>query len=305
LTGDVSVASLTIQPGVTVLATGDYIFDIVGVLNAAGTAQAPITFTVSPCNMNGWEGIRFNSAQAGVFTHVSVEGSIAGGVRIVSSSPTLLNCVIHDNSSGQGGGVFVQGSASNVIIRNCIVTGNTADDFFEAGGGLFVRDGASVSVQASIIQSNFTVYANALGGGIFVCGGAVSVTNTVIYQNGGSLYGNGSGAVAVDTGGLSNCSSNATIDVEDSILFGDVPFELSGSGITVSYSDIQGGYAGTGNIAANPIFADTSFHLLDGASPAVDAGDPVASTNDLCLPPSLGTSRNDMGCYGGPWACGW
>jgi hypothetical protein len=49
--------------------------------------------------------------------------------------------------------------------------------------------------------------------------------------------------------------------------------QISGSP-TVVYSDIQGGYAGTGNINADPLFADTEngdFHLLEN-SPGIGWG---------------------------------
>ena len=40
-------------------------------------------------------------------------------------------------------------------------------------------------------------------------------------------------------------------------------------------------------------------------SPCIDAGNPDPQHNDVCLPPSLGTVRNDMGAHGGPSACEW
>ena len=60
---------------------------------------------------------------------------------------------------------------------------------------------------------------------------------------------------------------------------------------------------GQGNIDEDPIFVGgSSYHLQEG-SPCIDAGDPDPIHNDECLPPSMGTERNDMGAYGGPWAC--
>ncbi len=72
---------------------------------------------------------------------------------------------------------------------------------------------------------------------------------------------------------------------------------------TVTYSDVQGGFAGTGNINFNPVFANTNDFRLIAGSRCIDAGNPDAAYNDTCLPPSLGTARNDMGAWGGPGAC--
>jgi hypothetical protein len=67
---------------------------------------------------------------------------------------------------------------------------------------------------------------------------------------------------------------------------------------TVSYSDIQGGWAGTGNIDAGPLFLDAGsgdYHLGAG-SPCIDTGTNVgAPTHDI-----EGTPRDDvpdMGAY--------
>ena len=57
----------------------------------------------------------------------------------------------------------------------------------------------------------------------------------------------------------------------------------------------MGGWTGTGNIDADPLFLDVAngdLHLQAG-SPCIDTGDLVATWNDL------DGSRNDMGLYGG------
>ncbi len=59
------------------------------------------------------------------------------------------------------------------------------------------------------------------------------------------------------------------------------------------------------NCSADPRFTDplkADFHLLPD-SPCIDSGDP--DLEDGCLPPGLGTSRSDMGAWGGPGNCGW
>lgn len=59
------------------------------------------------------------------------------------------------------------------------------------------------------------------------------------------------------------------------------------------------------NIFQDPLFEDTISWFLATNSPCVDAGDPAPAYLDGCFPPSLGTTVNDMGLFGGPEACDW
>ncbi len=77
-------------------------------------------------------------------------------------------------------------------------------------------------------------------------------------------------------GAMYNSSSNPMLT--NCVLWNDTPGELSGeAGVAiVTYSDVQGGFAGIGNIDADPLFADPDngdFRLQTG-SPCIDAGDP-------------------------------
>ena len=66
---------------------------------------------------------------------------------------------------------------------------------------------------------------------------------------------------------------------------------------TVTYSDVQTGFSGAGNISLNPVF-DEQFAIVP-PSPAIDAGNPDPAYNDV-IPPGQGGLRNDMGYTGGP-----
>ena len=72
-------------------------------------------------------------------------------------------------------------------------------------------------------------------------------------------------------------------DVSNSIFWGDSPDEIADSisEPTITYSDIQGGYDGTGNINADPLFVDpgSDYHLSPD-SLCIDAG----TNNALNLP---------------------
>lgn len=64
--------------------------------------------------------------------------------------------------------------------------------------------------------------------------------------------------------------------VTNCVLWGNSPDEISASaGFAVSYSDVGGGYAGVGNIDADPLFVDPDSDdlRLQAGSPCIDAGD--------------------------------
>jgi hypothetical protein len=76
----------------------------------------------------------------------------------------------------------------------------------------------------------------------------------------------------------------------------------------IQYSDIEGGFPGTGNIGVDPLFRDPAsgdFHLMSTAcgdsadSPCIDAGDPAILDSLLDCSWGLGGTRSDMGAYGG------
>ncbi len=96
---------------------------------------------------------------------------------------------------------------------------------------------------------------------------------------------------------LRNCilwgSTQANVVIERSDGFG-VP--------QISFSDVEGGYPGRGNIDADPMFflpsADEPDLHLCAFSPCVDAGDPFS---DHSNEPEPNGGRINMGAYGGTW----
>ncbi|MFH1738914.1 MAG: right-handed parallel beta-helix repeat-containing protein [bacterium] len=221
------------------------------------------------------------------------ETFVEGGGVDCSGSTQLIDCVISKNIAREGGGVH----CSSATLVNCLIVDNAA----VKGGG--VHCGGSTTLTNCTIAGNM---AHEEGGGVH-CSYDASPT-LVNCSFSGNSAGNGN-ALA--------CSPNerprpSTVKITNSILWDgeDEIWNNDDSTITISYSDICGGWPGEGNIDTDPLFVhpwdgeNADLHLMP-SSPCVDAGNPDPSLNDGCLPPGLGTERCDMGAYGGPGNCGW
>jgi len=245
----------------------------------------------------------------------------AGGISCDWSNPTLTNCTISRNRStgginwrGNGGGLDCRDGASPVIT-GCAITGNSAGDH---GGGISCHNGGDPVITDCLISDN---EADGDGGGLHACYSNRSprLTNCVIAGNVADGYG---GGIACDDSGepiVVNCTlvansavnGNAlgcdsyehsyptTVQVTNCVLWdgGSEIWNNDGSTITITYSDVQGGFSGTGNIDADPLFVNPAggdYHLQP-ESPCVDAGDPASDYSNEPMPNG---GRVNMGAYG-------
>jgi hypothetical protein len=88
---------------------------------------------------------------------------------------------------------------------------------------------------------------------------------------------------------------------------GDQIYLRTNANAVITYSDVEGGFEGEGNMDTEPLFNDT-LCILQEDSPCIDLGNPDAMYNDpedmenqgFAKWPAQGTLRNDMGAYGGP-----
>ncbi|HRI61408.1 MAG TPA: choice-of-anchor Q domain-containing protein, partial [Saprospiraceae bacterium] len=193
-----------------------------------------------------------------------------------NSNAVLNNCFFYSNYAGSiGGGISSQ--ESNLTISNTVFSGNSGT----SGAGLCIQD-APANVTNCVFSGNL---AGNLGGGMLTWNAASSVTNC-------SFSGNLSSS---NTGGLVNYGTTSAI-LRNCIFWGN-----KGSGVTnvgggtaiVTYSIVQGGYAGAGNLNVDPMFVEQPpiEHGLSGdlrlqaCSPAInkgsDAAVPAGVTTDL------------------------
>lgn len=117
------------------------------------------------------------------------------------------------------------------------------------------------------------------------------------------------GNTAEHGGGIYKGSSDGLIPtVTNCILWGNDPTQIWISPIAtdpplVTYSDVQGGWSGVGNIDDDPLFMDADNNLrLSPGSPCIDAGDDTAvfSLTDLDGNPRIQGTCVDMGAFEAP-----
>ncbi len=209
------------------------------------------------------------------------------------------------------GGAIYGGStggtnAMRATIRGCRLTGNglpvqpSGYPYPGAtfGGGIFVgadqgasSDSAEVTLEHCIIDNN---YAWACGGGVMSSGTNANVRLercTVTNNTDTSFFGWASGV-----GG----ANGSNTWVKDCIVWGNAQGAIAAFGspynagvdFYVTYSDVTGGFFGTGNLNASPSFvnvAQAHWGLLPG-SPCINAGNPAS-------PLDPDGTRADMGAW--------
>jgi parallel beta-helix repeat protein/predicted outer membrane repeat protein len=226
--------------------------------------------TFSGNSASGSGGGMFNySSSSPTLTGCTFSGNSAsgsgGGMLNNGSSPTLTNCTFEGNSAAYGGGMY--NDLSSPSLTNVTFTGNTAGD-----GGLGDGGGMSNASNSQPHLANVTFSGNTAtrwGGGMSNGNSSPTLTNVTFTENtagdsGGGIYNYNSSPA------LANC-----------ILWGDSPDEISGEMGSVTYSDVEEGYTGIGNINADPLFVNAAsgdLHLGPG-SPCIDAG--TNATPDL------------------------
>jgi hypothetical protein len=184
---------------------------------------------------------------------------------------------IYDCSAGaDGGGICIAGNSADndYQFRWCLIHDNSAS---AASGGVCNKDSASSETrfQNCVISGNT---APSVGGYGHESGVSYLVNCTVADNDDDGVNG--------DAG---------TLNVTNCIVWGNDTQIDGGGTIAVTYSNVQDGYAGTGNVTGAPVFGERGRHyyMLDGICDAVDSANSVATHY-------LGTDPLGHGAYDHP-----
>lgn len=218
-------------------------------------------------------------------------GSGAGIYSTAGARPTISLCTLSGNVTGKGGSgnSGYQGGKGgdgagvyclNGEMESCRIHGNQAGDGGTAwgisvtgdggeGGGVYTQSMTLVNCEISgnAAGNRGSGFAGAgdpgMGGGVYFIGTGRLVNCTIVdNQSGNPSEVQGGGAFGND------------LEIENSILWNNSPDHVSGTGVTIDSSAVEGGYAGTGNITDDPLFANAAgddYHLTS-TSPCINRG---------------------------------
>jgi predicted outer membrane repeat protein len=244
-----------------------------GLLNDKGQNY----LTISNCNFSANTAL----SGAGILNSVGALGNC---------SPNIINCSFSLNNAtgiGSGGGAISNNGyngTSNTIIDKC----RFIDNFGYNGGAVDFNAGATGSSAVTITNSLFLNNSASTGGALKITSfndislsaiitNCVFVSNTASNAGGAIYYGFSAGSLATT---ITNCSflgnfagtnSGGVLYVGGSVVSPNPIIKnciawdnsssfdfFAGNNVTVSYSCIQSGFPGTGNISSNPFFVNAA-----------------------------------------------
>lgn len=287
--------------------------------NRTGIGGKGGKYGIGGAGITGWS----DSGNSGNGGH----GGSGAGISNNHSLPTVHRCIINENRTGNGGEggdgskkeneyltlyvqAFVSGSVgggyagiggnsgygagiycfeSPATVTDCEFNRNETGygGFSVNGNGVTGSGGGICSYLSSPVMMNCTFRGNIglFGGGIYSSYSNPTVTNCTFTKNLGKISG----------GGLYGSSATVT----NCIFWENELNEIAGTEPNVTYCDIEGGYAGTGNINVFPAFADEAGRL-SAVSPCIDTGSnsaPNLPDKDFDGNPRITNTTVDMGAF--------
>ncbi|MSR17765.1 MAG: hypothetical protein EXS00_01120 [Phycisphaerales bacterium] len=212
------------------------------ITNSGAPTIRNCTFIANRCTFGGGAGYMYNTSgptfEDCVFAD-NVGGSYGGAFDTNAVLSKFLRCSFINNQAARAGAIEV--FSGNCTITNCLFRNNKATTS-AGGGGVWVGNSSSCTIGDSSFASNSCTGAG--GGGVYITASATTLANCIFWSNTG----------------------NSTV-ANNQIMF------ASGT-IGVTYSTVQGGYTGVGNLSTDPLFVSLALgdlHLTD-LSPGIDSG---------------------------------
>jgi hypothetical protein len=230
--------------------------------------------------------ISCTGARARIADCVIANNTYGSGIHCQGDA-AILRTVVSSTWGVDTPAVLIDGGFGGMIDR-CKIVNNQTD---YGVGGMRFSNGCDALVTGTLISGNVNVYAG-FGGGIDVEDATVQIIGCTITQNVVDSFQLGS----LGGGGIHFSPMAQGCSIENSIVWGNLnlapgsaaPEIFDGSpDLVVSWSNVGGGWAGTGNQNLDPQFVSPGtsppdFSLSSG-SPCIDAGDATFLSLDVDL----------------------
>jgi hypothetical protein len=213
-------------------------------VNGASPTVRHCNFVGNRCTFGGGAGY-IASGAAPTFTDCSFEdgvgGSFGGAFDIAGGGAVLFERCFFEGNTAMRAGALEIFSTTGAVVDNCVFTGNTATGT-GGGGAIWVGSGGNPRVRNTTIVGNVSTV-NAVAGLRNQMATNATVANCILWDN-------------VGPGGAQDAANQVN------------------AATVVTFSIVEGGFAGTGNLSADPLLADVAggdFAPI-ATSPAIDAG---------------------------------
>jgi hypothetical protein len=209
------------------------------------------------------------------------------GFTIMGTGTLGVSCIDTDNFTISN--CEIKNFDTGVLVQDCIDFDFESNEIYNTDIGIYFSNTDIYSDNASLNSND--IHDNIDGVQI---SSSVNVTNTIsmsgmlIYSNSDNgIYFSGTSMTSIglhystitdnDTG--IEFHNSSVVAITNSIVHGNDTNTFSGTAdsLNITYSCIEGGSAGTGNVGADPEFCTVSpweYYLLEG-SPCIDGGDPT------------------------------
>lgn len=210
-----------------------------------------------------------------------------------SQNNTISDVTITGGSSerafpnNRGGGMYL--AESHPTLFHVTISGNTAST---NGGGMYLTESHPTLSHVTISENKTSDY----GGGMYLYDSHPTLTHLTISRNKGN-YGGG-----------------MFIESSHPILTNSIIWDNNSEAIflfivneqpIITYSDIEGGWEGEGNINNDPLFTnpENSIYTLKSGSPCIDTGTSDVNGDELGDITDFIGIAPDMGVYEGGTGC--
>ena len=222
--------------------------------------------------------------RVGIYNNTAPEGAgvyYDGSFVSAGDGGSFEDCIIRNNSTtnGKGGGLYCSWCPNNdpiyggnYIESKVLIKGSTTIDNNTAnyGGGVYIDEGCTVTMQAGSIHNNSTSTAID-GGGVYVEDGTLLLYGGEIYshtasRNGGGVYVAADGVLYQTSGSIGGTAAKANTAIDGGGVYSLGTTILSNG--SISYNTVPSNGRGAGVFVAGGTTTQNGIHVIERNSGA-------------------------------------